>query len=272
MDSEADKLVYNATEVFTAIIHGYYYIRPGKNTIRFIKSINKVLIDGHKSVSRKHADMKEGVPFEVWLLGKMSSDMLAAARMMFDKEYYDSQVAKMVLHEKYDGNLLERYMYWLNEPELKSVFEGILTFKCNFDVFISDANFNAMMEELKKCAIGVIRDDPRHKKDYDEHIEYINNNWDFCFKYLWKDIIIETVCWYIDSDSILLAHMIKAFKYADAKTAAEYTGIAIWLMREFEQKVFDPKITDMSQFHLDEYDYRRSKVIHSNKSGRIMLA
>lgn len=272
MDSEADKLVYNATEVFTAIIHGYYYIRPGKNTIRFIKSINKVLIDGHKSVSRKHADTKEGVPFEVWLLGKMASDMLAAARMMFDKEYYDSQVAKMVLHEKYDGNLLERYMYWLNEPELKSVFEGILTFKCNFDVFISDANFNAMMEELKKCAIGVIRDDPRHKKDYDEHIEYINNNWDFCFKYLWKDIIIETVCWYIDSDSILLAHMIKAFKYADAKTAAEYTGIAIWLMREFEQKVFDPKITDMSQFHLDEYDYRRSKVIHSNKSGRIMLA
>jgi hypothetical protein len=66
--------------------------------------------------------------------------------------------------------------------------------------------------------------------------------------------------------------MIKAFKYADTKTAAEYTGIAIWLISEFEQNIFNPTITDMNKIRLEDYDYRHSKVIHSNKSGKIMLA
>ena len=30
--SSEQNVVYNAEEVFTAIAHGYYYIRPGKDT------------------------------------------------------------------------------------------------------------------------------------------------------------------------------------------------------------------------------------------------
>lgn len=272
MDPNADNVAYNATEVFTAIVHGYYYIRPGKNTVRFLKSINKVLTESHKATTRKHAEMKEDIPFEVWLLGKMASDMLSTARAMFDREFYDAQVAKMVMHEKYDESLLERYLYWLDESELKSVFEGILTFKRDFDAFISDDNFDSMMEELKECSLGSIQNNPWYMKDLDKHIFYIENNWDFCFEYLCRETIIETICWYVDTDPILLAHMIKAFKYADAKTAAEYTGIAIWFLVEFEPDIFNPTITDMKKIRLEDYDYRRSKVIHSNKSGKTMLA
>ena len=271
MDPNADKVAYNATEVFTAIVHGYYYIRPGKDTVRFIKRINKVLMYAHKTATRNCIELKEDIPLEVWLLGKMASDMLSTARAMFDREFYDSQVAKMVMHEKYDESLLERYLYWLDKSELKSVFEGILTFKRNLDAFISDDNFDNMMEELKECTMGVIRDNPWYKKNYDEHVAYINNSWDFCFEYLCRETIIETICWYVNANPVLLAHMIKAFKYADSKTAAEYTGIAIWLMSEFEQEIFNPKITDMNRINLDDYDYRHSKVIHSNGSGKTML-
>lgn len=272
MDRDANKLAYNATEVFTAIVHGYYYIRPGKDTVRFIKKINRVLKYVHNEETRKHSEMKAGMPFEAWLLGKMAADMLAIARSMFDEEYYASQIAKMVMHEEYDESLFERYLYWLDEKELKSVFEGILTFKRDMDVFISDENFDNMMDELKECSIIVIENSPWYKKNYDEHIDYINNNWDFCFEYLCMETIIDTICRYVNLDVVMLASMVKAFKYSDAHTAAEYTCLAMCLAYEFELSIFEPKITDMSKIRLENYDYRHSKVIHSNKAGKIMLA
>ena len=271
MNPNAEKLAYSATEVFTTVIHGYYYIKPGTDTDRFLKKINKILLNAHKTYSKNHAEMKGDIPFEAWLLGKMSSEMLYTAKTMFDKEYYDSQLAKMIMHERYDESLLERYLYWLDAAELKSVFHGILTFKSNYDVFISDDNFDSMMEELKIYSMNVIQENPWPIEDFDKHIAYIENNCDFCFEYLCREPIIDTICEYVDTDPVLLAHMIKTFKYADTKTAAEYTGIAIWLMYEFEQDIFNPKITDMNEIRLDNDDYKNSKVISANKFGKTIL-
>ena len=44
MDSEAEQLVYTASEVFTAIAHGYYFIRPGKNTAKFFEKIDGIFL------------------------------------------------------------------------------------------------------------------------------------------------------------------------------------------------------------------------------------
>ena len=271
MDPDADKLAYNATEVFSAIVHGYYYIRPGKNTHRFLKRINKIFIEGRKAANQKHAETKEGVPFDMWFFGKMSADMLMIAREMFDEEYYASQISRMVMHEKYDDSLLERYMYWLDGEELKSIFEGIVTFKNRLDIFISDNNFDSMTSELDERSIDVIHNSPEYMKDYDKHIVCIDNDWDSCFKYLRRESIVEIICRYIDEDKLMLASMVKAFKYSDARTAAEYTGIAYLMMYEFEQDIFDPVITDMRRIHLNTHNSNSSDVIYSNKSGKIML-
>ena len=263
MDPNADKVAYNATEVFTAIVHGYYYIRPGKDTVRFIKRINKVLMYAHKTATRNCVELKEDIPFEVWLLGKMAADMLSTARAMFDREFYDSQVAKMVMHEKYDESLLERYLYWLNDEELKCVCEGMMSFQHKFNVFFSDDEYECMMENIFELCLLTFKGG--EFGDFERNPLYF-------FKHLDRATIIDTICEHVDADPILLAHMIKAFKYSDTKTAAEYTGIAIWLRSEFEQEIFNPKITDMNRINLDDYESRHSKVIHSNGSGKTMLA
>lgn len=270
MDPSAEKIAYNANEVFVAIIHGYYYIKPGYNTVKFIKKINKILNDGQKEKSKNHAAMKNGVPYEVWFWGKMAADAIEVARALFDEEYYASQISKMLLHEKYDETLLERYMYWLDEEELHSVFEGILTFKRDFDAFISDENFEKMMEELKDCCIDVVKNSSQDRMNFDEHVDYMNNNWDFCFSYLSKETIIETVCKYID-EPIILALMIKTFKYADVRSASEYTGLVLLLVYGFELNIIDPTITNIDKVHFEDYDYRHSNVIYSNRSGKFMV-
>jgi hypothetical protein len=196
-----------------------------------------------------YVESKDGLPFEVYLWGNMAGEALLIARSMFDKDYYNSQISRMVMDEEYDETLLERYLYWLDEEELRSVFEGVLTFKSEWDALISDKNFDCMMEELKECSLNVIENSPWHMKNYDEHIANIDNNWDFCFEYLCRESIIETIRSYVDEDPVMLASMIKAFKYADVPTAADYTNLAMWLAYVYELDIFDPARVDPNDFN-----------------------
>jgi hypothetical protein len=264
---------YSATpsEVFTAIVHGYYYIRPGKNTYKFLNKISKLLDSSWKDKSKICLETTEGCLSEVQLMGKLSGEALYIARSMFDKEYYESQVARMVMHEKYDESLLERYLYWLDEAELKSVFEGLLTFKRDFDVFISDSNFDRMMDELKVCSMIIIEDDPWYSKDYNKHVDYIDNNWDFCFEYLTRETIIGIICRYANENPVMLASMVKTFKYADIRSASEYTGLAIWLSYGFEVDVFESTITDVEQINSDNCDNNLKTVIYNNKTRKFTV-
>ena len=267
--SSEQKVAYSTDEAFTAIVHGYYYIRPGNDTARFLTKINKILENAWRDLNKKHSETKHGVPYYVWLYGKMSAEAISVARSLFDQAYYESQCAHMVMHEKYDESLLERNMYWLDEKELRSVFEGILTFKGNYDAFISDENFDKMMEELQECSMVVIQNDPWYMKDYDKHVSYIDNNWDFPFEYITRETIIAVVCKYID-DPVMLAHMIKVFKHTDTSTAADYTALALWFTDMFELEIFSPTITDLDKICLENGIEGDSQFIHRNKAGKFM--
>jgi hypothetical protein len=261
MDKNVNRTIFSAEEAFAVIAHGYYYIRPGKNTFKFLDRINKVLEEGWKDRSKMYVEMKDGVPFEELLLGRMAGKVISVARSMFDKEYYTSQVAKMVRQEEYNDHLLARYMHWLDDEELQSVFEGLLAFKHNYDVFISDKSLEDMMLELKDKCITVIQESPCYVMRYDEHIEYVNNSLDSIFLYLCRESIIDTICKHIDIDPVLFASMIKAFKYSNARVAAEYTGIAIWLMYGFEVDLFTPTVTDFDSLDFENLDVQYSETV-----------
>ena len=267
MDTNADKVVYNATEVFTAIVHSYYYIRPGKKMLRFIDKVVKILTKDCEAAAKRCTEMTNDISSDIETFGRTVADVLHVARSMFDAEYYTSQITKMVTNEEYNESLLERYLYWLDENELKSVFEGLLTFKSNLDIFISDADFDNMMEELKECSMISIEEDPCYMKDYDKHIDYIENNWDFCFEYLCRETIIDSICDYANEDPVLLASMVKTFKYSDVRAAAELTGLAVYIENAYGLDIFNPTITDMDKINPEDYDFEHAKVFYYNKSG-----
>lgn len=269
IDPNAKRFSFNADEVFTAIVHGYYYIRPGKNTAKFVKKINKVLNDGLKDRPKMYVETKDDIPYEYWLWGKMAGESLCIARSLFDKEYYESQVANMVGFEEYDDHLLERYLHWLDDEELESVFKGLLTFKTNYNAFISDENFSGMMDELKAKCLEVVNTQSCYAPKYNDHIDCIENSVDFCFAYLCRESIIDTICRYVDIDPLMFACLVKAFKYSDPHTAAEYTGLSILISYLYELDIYDPMITDADMVPPDSYD--NSSIIHRNKSNNIII-
>ena len=270
MDPNVDKIVYNASEVFTAIAHGYYYIRPGAKMRKFFNKIMKIISKDCKRYFGKDCGADNDTLLDAETLGRTVADMFNIARSMFDAEYYDSQVARMIMHERYDESLLERYLYWLDEDELKLMFEGLLIFKRDLRIFISDVNFDKMTDELEERALIAIKDNPQYMKDYDKHVDYIDNNWDFCFEYLPRETIIDIICRYVDEDPVMLASMVKTFKYSDIRTTARLTRLVAYIEVIYEMDIFNPTMTDVDKVKLEDYDAKHSSVFYRNKSGNFM--
>ena len=141
--------------------------------------------------------------------------------------------------------------------------------KRQFGLFISDESFDSMLEELENTCVNILRKSSCYAEDYDVRMEYIHDSLDFFFAYLNRDNIINAICSHVDEDPVMFASMIKAFKYADAHAAAEYTALASWLAYGYEVDIFDPVLTDATKICLD--DNNDLKMIHSNTTGKLML-
>lgn len=269
MDPNADRLAYNAEEVFTAIVYGYYYIRP-EFTKKFAKKIRKILDKGIAESSKAHSKTKGGIPFDEWILGKVAADALCVARSMFDREYFVSQISKTNMNMRYDNDLLEDYLYCLDEDEMRKIWDVFGFFTANTDAFISDEDFDGMMEEFKDTCLNVVNDSPDCYPNHYEHIANINNTIDFFFDYLCKESIIDVICSFVNRDRLILANMINAFLHSDIHTAVEYTGMAIYIEDYYEVDVCDPIITDMAEINFDDCEGDNAKIIHRNKGGSVV--
>ena len=273
MDTSADKLAYHATEVFTAIAHGYYYIRPGKDTVKFLDKIDNLLEASRKLSKKMYNKTKNEIPYEEWICGKVASEALVIMRSMFNERTFNyfKEAMKDDMEIAFDNELLENYLYFLDMKDLKSVFEGIIAFKESNNFFLSDKNYKLMMEEFEYCSIYVAEQEADNEDDLKEHVEYIKSTPKSFFNYLCRETIIDIIYRHIDIDPILLAHMIKAYIYTEStNTAAEYMGLAAKVMYIYNVDIFNPTIADMDKIHLEDYDSKRSKVIYRNKAGNFM--
>ena len=270
MSPDADKIVFNSTEVFTAIVHGYYYIHSGKDTMKFLNKIDSILEANRKNAKNMHNKTKNGMPYEEWLCGKIVSEALAVMRTMFNERTlnYFKTLMKDTMDVAFTDELLEDYLYFLDVKELKTLLEGIIAFKESNNFFISDENYNLMMKEFEHRSIYVAEQEVDNEADFQEHVEYIKATPMAFFHYLCRETIIDIIYSHVDIDPILLAHMIKVYLDTEStNTAADYMGLAAKVMYVYDVDVFNPSITDVDKICLEDYAAKYSKVLYHNKAG-----
>ena len=163
---------YSATpsEIFTAIVHGYYYIRPGKNTYKFLNKISKLLDSSWKDKSKICLETTEGCLSEVQLMGKLSGEALYIARSMFDAEYYASQDAWKQRY--YDWGWTDEQIdrAFFEFPELKTV--GI-----TYHSWAGGTNFVGFADLFKDKTFAQVRaeNEPKYTKKSMEYYEVLKN-------------------------------------------------------------------------------------------------
>ena len=138
MNPDTDQLIYNTAEVFTAIVHGYYYIHPGKDTSKFLKKIDSIFEATRKSSKKMYRKMKSDLPYEEWICGKIASEALVVMRSTFNEKTFNyfKTLMKDDMEVAFSDELLEYYLYFLDKQELKKLFEGIMAFKESNNFFI----------------------------------------------------------------------------------------------------------------------------------------
>ncbi len=267
MDPNADKIVFNATEVFTAIVHGYYYISPGKDTMKFLNKIDSILDAARKNAKKMNNKTKNGIPYKEWICGKIANEALTVMRTMFNERTFNYFKALMKddMDVTFTNELLEDRLYYLDLKELKTLLEGIIAFKESNNFFISDENYTLMMKEFEYCSIYVAEQEADNEADFQEHVEYIKGTPLAFFHYLCRETIIDIIYSHVDIDPILLAHMIKVYLDTEStNTAADYMGLAAKVMYVYDVDAFNSTITDVDKIHLEDYDAKHSNVIYRN--------
>ena len=274
MDPLTDKMVYNITEVFTAIAHGYSFIHPGKDTTKFFRRIEGILESARKDMKKRKNKAKNETAYEEWLYDKIVSEAVLVMRMLFNERVFNyfKELTKDSVDVAFTGERLEDYLYFLDTKELRSLLGGIIAFKENNNFFISDENYRLMMEEFEYRSIYVAQQEADSEADFMEHVEYIKTTPMPGFDYLCRETIIDIIYRYIDIDPVLLAHMIKVYLCTESTNmAADYMGLAAKAMYVFGVDVFDPLVTDEDEIQLEDNDINHSNVPYSNEADKLMV-
>ena len=275
MTPDATKPALSASEVFTAIVHGYGFVHPGKDTTKFFRRIEGILESARKDMKKRKNKAKDKTAYEEWLYDKIVAEAVPVMRMLFNGRTFNyfKELTKDSADVAFTGERLEDYLYFLDTRELRSLLGGIIAFKENNNFFISDENYRLMMEEFEYRSIYVAEQEANSEADFMEHVEYIKTTSMPAFDYLCRETIIDIIYSYIDIDPVLLAHMIKVYLCTEStNTAADYMGLAAKAMYVFGVDVFDPLITDVDEIQLEDNGINHSNVSYSNEADKLMVA
>jgi hypothetical protein len=113
---------------------------------------------------------------------------------------------------------------------------------------------------------------PNPNTDWDNYVEYANNNPNYLFSYIDVRSAIDIVRKYMDSDFKAFEYMLKVLNNADKFGAIHYTSSAFIVDRFFALDVFAPVITDLKKINRNTIDIENSKRAFVKGNREFMIA
>lgn len=267
VNPETERSLFTANEALAAVFYGGYYIRPGKDTEKYLIKIGEIMKKYLGKVQKMYNSKKKGIPYEEWLWGKIATQAVFVARECFDKEFYEETIDCIDFDKEFDFVNFKAYMNSLDEVSAEMIFAFIDFFACEFDVLISDANYKLMWEEieseLKKGAFVCLNNCAGTRDDLRDSQKLLVNQ-------IGKKKMIDILFKYIESSSVVLNYIEKIFKYVPLEEAYSYTRLALLTQEAFNINVFDPIITDLTNISLKSIDVSGAKKV-CGKGGRTFM-
>ena len=264
--------VYTVEEALVAVLHGYYYIKPGKNTKKFVAKLNKLFNRAILELEKSSGKTQDGVPCEDLILGKMAGEAVLMASDMFDEKFFKHMSNVVEIEEELIYNSLDAYVNMLTFDELVCVFDGVNYCKEKYDAFFDDEVYDNMWDEIYNRCREAGSSMPNPNTDWYNYVEYANNNPNYLFSYLDVRSAIDIVRKYMDSDFKAFEYMLKVLNNADKFGAIHYTSSAFIVDRFFELNVFAPVITDLKKINRNTIDIENSKRAFVKGNREFMIA
>ena len=216
-------------DCFSTALHAYYFVRPGKQTKRFIKKLAQITIRGIK----EGMDLSDATGYEVTGCAAYSliPHLVKLCSRSFDTRWFEYQINRMD-EEKLDAHLLDKYIEDFNKDQLSHLFQLIVHTGYKSHCFMNEQTCRALWQEInEECQI------------IDNNLPIINSDYDdfpmFIFNCLDKAIIAKILLKYIEKDKDIAAYVARLLYYCEPLVSLEYIGVAMSYADLFGFRVFD---------------------------------
>lgn len=269
--SEEGPMIYSADEVLAAVFHGFYYIRPGKDSLQFFNNLFALMKKYSGKTKKMYVAKKRGIPYEAWLWEEISRQAMILAKDLFDADYYEEMRCRLDLYKEYDVTDFRAYVNSLDDGLVEYVFYLLTVFKSDFNALFSDENYRAMWDEIGNECAKVNLDMSDVYYHLDEYAPVIEEHKGLLFHYVGREKMIDIIFKYLDTDSVVLKYMERAVKSIPVEIAHSYTILALGMQELFDINVFDPIITDISKINSMALELNGTKVV-KHGSGKYRLS
>jgi hypothetical protein len=218
-----DCLDDNPNEVYIAIAHGGYFVRPGENTQKFMRELAVALAEGIMDAT---GVLDCGAPYlECCAHLPVAKRALAVVRKFFDLEFFEIQ-SQLIANDTMDANkLLAEYLTKLDNDQLYTFQRHIDQISDDCDLFV-DAFTNDSMLVFSEICHNIDSTIPEFAKEPVSWIRFIEDNPMFEFDYLDKEDIAREINRMITKDRAMAANMARTLYYTrDISLAARYARL-----------------------------------------------
>lgn len=222
---------YNWEDNFYAALYAYYFVKPGKNTRRFMKQLANsditALFRGQELFEIEGQCLNGCVAFESFPHTKR------ICKKFFDKKWFEHQISRMEDNEEFSAGLLDEYLKKFDNTQITSFFQLIVALGYKDGLFLSNENCKELWETVNiEC------------HNINENLPPIDNNYTkfplYIFDYL-KDITIKNILRkYIDKNKDIAGYLARALYYSDPYAAKDYLGVITHYTYLFHFPVFYP--------------------------------
>lgn len=234
----------NADLAYAILAHGYLYMIPDSSIgeaptwyLEMLEAFRTGATDGFNDYLEYGSS---GGPLDESIRISMASTALKVARKMFDKEYFEKQIASLDPEEECDSTLLDKYLNLMNKEQLCSFIDDVSSGLANYAAFSDYYILNELNERCRKVNTSI----PATMSGYN-YFSFRQENPYYLFDYLSRKEIIDAIKCAIVRNKSLAGHLARlTYNTSDTGFMDYYIELISTYERVFRRDIYDPDIFD----------------------------
>ena len=203
---------HEVDHVYTAMVHGYYFVKPGKDTDRFTDALMDALSKGVVAGTNDFRKAQGMYPIVIYTWDAVAKRVLKVIRKFFDREYFEAQSAALINDELNDEALLTQYLGMLDQDQLFYFHKGVEQFTMSYDLLrdSDDSYLNVIFTDRCReldSSIPSIHDNVR------KWFDFVRENPRFMFNYLDDSEIANILDEFVTRDRVFAGNLARALYY-----------------------------------------------------------
>lgn len=205
---------YVTEDLYVVITHGYYFVRPGLDTERFVEELMFEIAKGVSEGLQAYSDDRfKWFKYE-YTRYAVTKNIWDVVLKFFDREFFEEQILKLANEDLCCEKLLPKYLKKFDEEQILNFIDIVEYLSGRLRLLQTFGTESIWLELSNRCcelsgSTSLLLENP------ERWFERFDENPKMLFEYLDKKEIIQIIKKLITKDKVLAGHLARVFNYTD---------------------------------------------------------